>query len=137
VAGDASVPAGIDGEADPGRYVAARAALLHERMLFVAARAGRGELDGVEIEDGTLYVARGKPAVPDAARLAADRLYGMLPRVRVTEMMGDVERATGFASCFTHLRTGHPAADVPALLAAVLADGTNLGLSRMGTQRAS
>ena len=30
-----------------------------------------------------------------------------------------------------HLRTGNPAADRPALLAAVLADGTNLGLARM------
>ena len=32
---------------------------------------------------------------------------------------------------FVHLRTGNPAADKPALLAAVLADGTNLGLARM------
>jgi Tn3 transposase DDE domain len=128
----AGVPAaGIGGEADPERYVAARAGLLHQRLLFVAARAGRGELDGVEIEDGTLYVARAKPTVPDAARLLANRLYGMLPRVRVTEVLSDVEQATRFAGCFTHLRTGNPAADMPALLAAVLADGTNLGLSRM------
>ena len=123
--------AGIDGEADPDRYVAGRAGLLHQRLLFVAARAGRGELDGVEIENGTLYVARTKPTVPDAAGLLANRLYGMLPRVRVTEVLSDVEQATGFAGCFTHLRTGNPAADMPALLAAVLADGTNLGLSRM------
>ena len=98
---------------------------------FVAARAGRGELDGVEIENGNLYVARTKPTVPDAACLLANRLYRMLPRVRVTEVLSDVEQATGFAGCFTHLRTGNPAADMPALLAAVLADGTNLGLSRM------
>ena len=78
-----------------------------------------------------LYVARTKPTVPDAACLLANRLYGMLPRVRVTEVLSDVEHATGFAGCFTHLRTGNPAADMPALLAAVLADGTNLGLSRM------
>jgi hypothetical protein len=40
---------------------------------------------------------------------------------------------TGFADRFTHLRTGDPVADKPALLAAILADGTNLGLSRMAT----
>jgi len=124
-------PSGIGGEIDPERYVAARARLLHERLLFVARRAGRGELDGVEIEDGSLYVARTKPTVPETARLLAGRLYGMLPRVRVTEVMGDVAQLTGFASCFTHLRTGYPASDIPALLAAILADGTNLGLSRM------
>jgi hypothetical protein len=45
---------GIDGETDPGRYVASRTAALRERLTFVADRAGRGELDGVEIEDGKL-----------------------------------------------------------------------------------
>ncbi len=122
---------GIAGEADPEHYVAARAGLLHERLQFVAACAVRGELDGVEIEDGSLYIARTKPTVPDAARLMASRLYGMLPRVRVTEVVSDVAQATGFAACFTHLRTGNPPSDLPALFAALLADGTNLGLSRM------
>jgi len=122
---------GIAGEADPDSYIAARAALLHERLQFVAACAARGELDGVEIEDGSLYIARTKPTVPDAARLMAGRLYGMLPRVRVTEVVSDVAQATGFAACFTHLRTGNPPSDLPALFAALLADGTNLGLSRM------
>ena len=61
----------------------------------------------------------------------AGRLYGMLPRVRVAEVVSDVAQATGFAACFTHLRTGNPPSDLPALFAALLADGTNLGLSRM------
>jgi hypothetical protein len=57
--------------------------------------------------------------------LAAGGLARTLP------LLHDVNRATGFASAFTNLRTGEGCDDDSALLAAVLADATNLGLGRM------
>ena len=54
-----------------------------------------------------------------------------MPAVRITELLHEVSRATGFAQAFTNLRTGERCEDENALLAAVLADATNLGLDRM------
>jgi len=88
---DAAQDIGIDGETDPGRYIAARTAELRERLTHVAECAARGELDGVEIEDGKLLIARTSPAVPEAARDLALRLNGMPPRLHITEVLSDVD----------------------------------------------
>lgn len=66
----------------------------------------------------------------EATALAA-RLDALLPRVRIAELLHEVNRATGFAAAFTNLRTGESWANENALLAAILADGVNLGLARM------
>ena len=55
----------------------------------------------------------------------------MLPPARITEVMHEVSRATGFAAAFTNIRTGEHCDNENALLAAILADATNLGLTRM------
>ena len=100
---------GIGQDTDPAQFVKTRAAALHERLNFVMARAARGELDGVEIEDGALYIARMKLAVPDAARNLAIRLNGMLPRVRIkfcriSMMTAGSCRSSDDVSCATSLQ---------------------------------
>ncbi|MFT4916284.1 MAG: hypothetical protein ACI9ND_002868 [Yoonia sp.] len=58
-------------------------------------------------------------------------LYRRLPDVQITDMLLDVEKATGFIDAFTHLRTGAPCRDKIGLLNVLLAEGLNLGLSKM------
>jgi hypothetical protein len=56
---------------------------------------------------------------------------GLMPRVRVTELLHEVAHETGFMAAFRNLRTGERCPNDNALLAAILADATNLGVSRM------
>jgi hypothetical protein len=78
-----------------------------------------------------LHVTPVKAATPPEAGALAGRIDGLLPPVRITEILHEVAQSTGFASAFTNLRTGEPCESENALLAAILADATNLGLSRM------
>ena len=55
----------------------------------------------------------------------------MLPRIRITDLFSEVARWTLFTDCFTHLRSGETVADPRVLMASLLADGLNLGLTRM------
>jgi hypothetical protein len=50
------------------------------------------------------------------AEAVAARLYAMLPRVRITDLMSEMARWTMFPDCFTHLRTGAAVADQRVLM---------------------
>ncbi|HEY0912100.1 MAG TPA: Tn3 family transposase, partial [Bradyrhizobium sp.] len=112
-------------------WLAAKGAELDLRLTRFARRLQRAELDGVEFRDGRLHVAPVKASITPEARAFADRIETMMPRVRITELLHEVNRATDFASAFTNLRTGERCDDANALLATILADATNLGLGRM------
>ena len=104
---------------------------LDRRLKRFAQRLQRGQLEGVEMRDERLHAAALKAVAPAEAEALADRLDAMMPRVRITELLHEVNRATGLAAAFTNIRTGEACDNENALLAAILADGTNLGLARM------
>jgi TnpA family transposase len=83
------------------------------------------------MRDDRLHITPVKLSTPPEADALADRIDAMLPRIRVTELLHEVARDTGFLGAFTNLRTGEPCPNENALLAAILADATNLGLARM------
>ena len=91
----------------------------------------QGNLDGVECRDGQLHIAAVTASTPGQALAFSSKLDGMLPRARITEILHETNRATRFADAFTNLRTGEGCDNENALLATILADATNLGLTRM------
>ncbi len=112
-------------------YLAGRRALLERRLGEVDAKAAADTLEDVRISGGEMRITPLRAITPEAAEAAAEQLYAMLPGARITAVLSEVHRWTGFADSFTHLHTGLPAGDPYVVLTAVLADATNLGLTRM------
>lgn len=112
-------------------WLATRGAELDRRLKRFARRLHKADLEGIEFKDDRLHITPVKATATPEARAFADGIEMMMPRARITEVLHEVNRATGFASAFTNLRTGEKCEDENALLAAILADATNLGLGRM------
>jgi len=124
-----TLPIAVD--ADFERFISARRARLNERLAAIDVKAKGGLLPDVMLEKGVLKITPIEKSTPPEAEALAARLYAMLPRIRITDLLSEVARWTLFTDCFTHLRTGETAADSQVLMASLLADGLNLGLTRM------
>ncbi|MBN0154468.1 Tn3 family transposase, partial [Pseudomonas aeruginosa] len=70
-------------------------------------------------------------AVPNTAQALIDQTSHLLPRIKITELLMDVDDWTGFSRHFTHLKDGAEAKDRTLLLSAILGDAINLGLTKM------
>jgi hypothetical protein len=100
--------------------------LLHGKLAMVTALARIGQLPHARLDGGELKITPLKATTPSEANVARNAAYDLLPRIRITDLLMENDRWTGFSACFTHQRTGRAAEDRTALLATVLADGINL-----------
>ena len=116
---------------DAGTYLRERGELLDLRLRRFERSLRRGKLEGVELRNGRLHITPLKAITPPEADWLDRVLDGMLPRIRITELLNEVHRRTGFAAKFSDLRTGRPHENPSAVLAAILADANNQGLESM------
>ena len=126
---DTGIPVAV--ETDFEKFITHRRTQLDERMAAIDASAKDGLLPDVTLEKGVLKISPLEKSTPPEAEALAGRLYAMLPRIRVTDLLSEVAQWTLFTDCFTHLRTGETIGDPRILMAGLLADGLNLGLTRM------
>jgi len=118
---------------EPDIWLADRQARLTDGLQRLARAARTGAIPGGSIENGTLKIDRLTAAVPEEADAMVLDLYSRLPEIRITDLLLEVDDEIGFTEAFTHLRTGVPCKDRVGMLNVLLAEGLNLGLSKMGS----
>lgn len=121
----------LDIELNGETYLAKRMQQLQDQFVRVNDLAKVGKLPDVAITKGILKITPLTNLVPDEATAAMNKVYSLLPHVRITELLLEVDHWTGFTQHFTNLKTEEPASDRILMLTAILADGINLGLSKM------
>ena len=123
---------GLAVETDCASFLDARLALLEKELATVERLAAANELpDAAITSHGRLKITPLDNAVPPEATALMEQAYGLLPHLKITELLLEVDNWIGFTRHFTHLKSGAPSDDQHLLLTAILADAINLGLSKM------
>ncbi|MGK1011906.1 Tn3 family transposase [Klebsiella pneumoniae] len=116
---------------DCDQYLHDRLALLEQQLATVNRMAAANDLPDAIITESGLKITPLDAAVPETAQALIDQSAMLLPHVKITELLMEVDEWTGFTRHFTHLKTGDTAKDKTLLLTTILADGINLGLTKM------
>lgn len=110
---------------DCEQYLSERILLLEQKLKAVNLRAAANELPDATITDaGGLKVTPLDADMPAAAQTVIDQTAMLLPHVKITELLQEADKWTGFTRHSTHLKTGEQVKDKVLLLSAILTDGT-------------
>jgi TnpA family transposase len=123
------LPLAVD--TDCNQYLHDRLTLLEEQLATVNRMALTNDLPDAIITESGLKITPLDAAVPDSAQALIDQTTMILPHVKITELLLEVDKWTGFTRHFTHLKSGDLAKDKNLLLTTILADAINLGLTKM------
>lgn len=123
---------GLAVETDCERYLESRLSVLECELETVERLAAANDLpDAAITSTGALKITPLKNAVPEEAEALMQQAYSLLPHLKITELLLEVDDWTGFTRHFKHLKSDAVTEDRHLLLTAVLADAINLGLSKM------
>ncbi|WP_407200589.1 hypothetical protein [Enterobacter cloacae] len=79
---------------------------LLDEQLATVTRGQDNELPDAILTESGLKITPLDAAVPDRAQALIDQTSQLLPRIKITELLMDVDDWTGFSRHFTHLKDG-------------------------------
>ncbi len=112
-------------------YLEGRFTLLKTRLETVNRLAAAGKLPDAIISASGLKISPIESEVPDEAQGFIEKAMRLMPRVKITELLLEVDTWTGITKHFRHMKTDAPSEDRSMLLTVILADAINLGLGKM------
>lgn len=116
---------------DVDTYLRQQRQILNKGLADLSRLAAAGDLNDVELTGAGFTVTPHKALFPDIAKSLKAKIESRLPAIRITDLLLEVDARTGFSNAFSHLCSCRAADNKLALLTAILADGINLGLTRM------
>lgn len=96
---------------DCDQYLHDRLTLLETQLATVNRMALANELPDAIITESGLKITPLDAAVPDTAQALIDQTAMILPHVKITELLLEVDEWTGFTRHFAHLKSGDLAKD--------------------------
>ncbi|EOQ04930.1 Tn3 family transposase [Bacillus cereus] len=120
-----TIPTNID------QYLQERFEQMKEQIKKVSYLVETQQLRDVTIYANKVQVKPLTKVVPDEVKDITRLIYDILPRIKLTELLVEVDRWTGFSKHFVHLHSGAQPKEKAVLFAAIMADGINLGLTKM------
>jgi TnpA family transposase len=102
-----------------------------DRLKWLSGNINKPEC--VSMENGKIHIEKLRKDTPEEAMRLSERLYNILPPVKLADLLLEVSAWTGFDRYFTHASTGGAVQnkEKPVVMAALMALGTNIGLSKM------
>jgi TnpA family transposase len=116
---------------DCEQYLQERLLFLEQQLQKVNQMAKGDQLPDVIISESGLKITPLDKAVPQEASALIQQLSGLLPPIKITELLMEVDEWTNFTRHFTHLKRGDTSHETTPLLTVILADAINLGLTKM------
>lgn len=113
-------------------YLEERTNTLMKKIRWISKNIGK--LESINIKDGRIHLSKLDKSVPSESIDLGKTLYKMLPKIKLPELLIEVSNWTNFHKYFIHASTGKPIKtheEKANLFAALMAMGTNIGLSKM------
>ncbi len=96
-------PLPLDINTDLPSYLAECRQRLEDNLTTVASKARENTLPDVTLANGELHIAPLLQNTPESAQAFAEKAYGLVPHVKVTDLLAEVDQWTSMGDRFLHL----------------------------------